>query len=338
MLVKVRDFIRKYKQLTFFIGLLVVGVIFAIAGILSLSKPKVEGVSVDAKIVDIKKEDAGTDGDGSTIYNYYVYVDYKDKEGNEHKNIETGSYSSSMKVGDIIEVKYNPNNPDEIINNSLIADIAFLGIGIACVVFSIVKIISVVKNKNINEYNQVDMSKVSTNQIEMVKNNKEETKEYYFHYTGKLNQSYIMETPDRVPIYEAKCDKMGVIKNSEFTFINHLTGKMTKHLVGHTVETSYDDFLTSSNAKIDNVNVWETLAKGGYSLDPHIDGMKVSFDVKRYDIDVAKIEMAGTNILKDKDTALGNVPGTGLFKIYCKESDIEMVFFSAFVLSKVKFY
>ena len=42
--------------------------------------------------------------------------------------------------------------------------------------------------------------------------------------------------------------------------------------------------------------------------------------------------------LKDKDTALGNVPGTGLFKIYCKESDIEMVFFSAFVLSKVKFY
>ena len=102
MLVKVRDFIRKYKQLTFFIGLLVVGIIFAIAGILSLSKPKVEGVSVDAKIVDIKKEDAGTDGDGSTIYNYYVYVDYKDKEGNEHKNIETGSYSSSMKVGDII--------------------------------------------------------------------------------------------------------------------------------------------------------------------------------------------------------------------------------------------
>jgi len=148
-----------------------------------------------------------------------------------------------------------------------------------------------------------------------------------------------METPERQPIYEARCDKVGIVNKSIFTFINHINGKETKHFVGHTVEVSYDDFITSSNAKIDGTNVWDTIAKEGYSLEPHLNGIKPYFDVLHYGIKVAKIEPAGSNILKDgNNSKLGEIPGIGIFKIYSKQSDIDMVFFCAFVLSKVKFY
>lgn len=338
-MIKIRDFIRKYQQLTFFIGLLIVGVVFSIVGVISLKEPKIDGIEVEAKIVNIEEEKTGEDADGLDTYDYHVYVDYTDKDGVEHSNVESYKYSSSMKVGDTINVEYNPENPEEIVHQSLIGDIIFIIVGLVCVIVSIVKIVKTIKNKNINEYNQVDMSKVTEGQIESIKNNKEEEKEYYFHFTGKLNQSYIMETPNRYTIYEAKCEKMGVVKDAEFTFINHITGEETKHLVGHTVEVSYNDFITSSNAKIDGVNVWKTIGEKGYSLEPHLNGLKTYFDVLHYGVRVGKIELAGTNILKEgKTSKLGEIPGVGLFKIYAKESDIDIIFFCGFVLSKVKFY
>ena len=38
MIVKIRDFIRKYNMLTFYIGLIIVGVVFTVAGAISISK------------------------------------------------------------------------------------------------------------------------------------------------------------------------------------------------------------------------------------------------------------------------------------------------------------
>lgn len=338
-MIKIRDFLRKYNILTFFIGLFIVGIVFTIIGIISLTEPKVDGIKVEAKVVNVDEEIIGEDADGNNNYVYHVYVDYIDKEGNKHTNIESPKASSNMKVGDTIEVEYDPSNPDKLVYQSFIMNIVFLLVGLACVIGSVIKTVLTIKKKNINEYNQVDMTNVSNEQIESVKNNSETENEYYFHFTGKLNQSYIMETTDRKPIYEARCDKIGVVKNYEYTFINHIAGREEKHLVGHTVEVSYNDFVTSSNAKIDGVNVWETIGKEGYSLEPHLAGIKPYFDVLRYGVNVGRIEPAGTNILKDdKTSSLGEIPGVGLFKIYAKESDIDMMFLCAFVLSKVKFY
>ena len=340
MLVKIRDFIRKYKQYSFFIGLLLVGIVFTIVGIVFLSKPQVEGILVEATITNITKENLGTNADGYTEFQYTVYVNYTDKEGNIHSNIEYPIHNDDMVVGDVISVEYDPDNPDVLIsNNSLIVNLIFLGVGIACVVGSIVKIIILIKKKDINEFNKVDMSKASSEKIASIKNSTEEENEYYFHFTGSAGQDYILETMDRKPVYEAICDKVGIVSKSEFTFVNHLTNKKTKHLVSHVTSESFDNFVTSSKFKIDDVNVWDILGKEGYSLVPHFKGLKSYFEVLHYDVPVAKIELAGTKSSSDNSKKiLGNIPIKGMFKVYAKESDIEMVFLCSFILSKVDLF
>ena len=339
MLVKIRDFIRKYKQLSFFFGLFIVGIAFTIIGIIMLSKPKVEGIKVDAKIVDIIKEQTGTNVDGIPEFSYTVYVEYTDIEGRVHSRIEYPTHTDTMVVGDIIKVEYDSNNPDVLVSNNTILDIILLVIGLGATALSIYKIVTVIKTKDINEFNRVDMAKVSSEKIESVKNNHEEEKEYYFHFTGAGNQSYILETMDRHPIYEARCDKMGIISKYKFTFINHLTGKEEQHLVSHVVSESFDNFVTSSKFKIDDVNVFDILGNAGYSLEPHLNGFKSYFDISRYGIKVAKIILAGTKAYKEgASSILGDIPIKGMFQVYCKESDIDMVFLSCFILSKVDLF
>ena len=338
MIVKIRDFIRKYKQLSFFILLSLVGLAFTVFGVISLLQPKVEGIEVEAKIVEILKEDAGTNADGVQTFSYTVYVDYTDKDGNEHTHIEFPRHDDDMVVGNVVTAKYDPNNTDKLVgDNSVIIDIVFIAVGIGCIVLSINRIRKVAKTENINEFDRVDKAEITEEKVEKVKNNNANEKEieYYFHFTGTANQSYILETLDRNPVYEARCDKLGVVSKSKFTFINHLTGKEDEHLVSHVITESFDSFVTSSKFKIDNVNVWDILGKEGYSLDPHFNGLKSYFDVLRYGVKVAKIELAGKEAIKD-NTKVKNIPIQGCFKVYAKESDIDMVFLAAFILSKVE--
>ena len=98
-------------------------------------------------------------------------------------------------------------------------------------------------------------------------------------------------------------------------------------------------FVTSSNFKIDDVNVWDILGKEGYSLEPHFNGLKSYFDISKYGVKVAKIELAGTKAYKENaNKLLGDMPIKGMFKVYAKESDIDMVFLCAFILSKVDLF
>ena len=189
---------------------------------------------------------------------------------------------------------------------------------------------------------------VDPSAAERIRNDSSPVNNYYFHWTGKLNQSYILETPEREAVYEAICDHIGVVTQYKFTFANRMTGESHEHKVSHTVTTRYGDssgnmsfsVVSASKFKIDGINNWDYLDKLGYSIKPKRSGIKLNFDVLHYGVPVAYLEAAGVNILKDDSkSVLGDkLPGTGLYKVSCRESDLEGVFMACFCAARVEFF
>ena len=82
------------------------------------------------------------------------------------------------------------------------------------------------------------------------------------------------------------------------------------------------------------------LADMGYSIEPKRSGIKLNFDVLHHGVPVAYLEAAGVNILNDdKKSLLGDkLTTTGLFKVSCRDSDLEGVFMACFCVSRAEFF
>ena len=338
--------LRKYEGLKFAVGLTLIGLFFVIISIVVIVKPsdvvyeKTEATIslIDEVIIDDETE-------------YQVYVTYT-IAGEKYKDIAFGNYDSKMKVGDKVEIEYDVDRPDRIQAPGSEGIIyIFLVIGIGALGFGIFSLVKTIKTSTdeMNEFDKVDLKEADEATIQSIMNNTEEKKEYYFHFTGKLNQSYIMETPDRTPIYEANCDKITALKPFTFTFKNCKTGESAVHQISHvtTIEVGSsnnvsdwkNNIVTNSYFKIDGMNIWDYIGKLGYSLEPEFTGVKINFNIMHYGVNVARLEAAGTNVLNnDKDYGkLGDLPTQGLYKVYCKDSDIDAVFLAAFTTSRVEF-
>ena len=337
--------VKKFEKVRFHAGLLVIGLFFVVIGGVGTFMPKSEMMEAEAVIQDISVQKSMND---EAEYEYTVLVNYTDADGRIHKNIEYGGYSTGMKPGQKIPIAYNVDNPELIRSPGTdFLPVVFLILGLLCAAAAIVfgKKAIRIPAEEMNELNRAERRAVDPALAEEVRNSSEPQSEYYFHFTGKLNQSYIMETPQRTAVYKANCDKIGVMKPFLFTFENCEKGTSVTCEVTHITTVSYGNangfsIPESSNFTIDGENNWDYLARLGYSLEMKLHGIHMNFDVSRYGVKVARIEAAGANILKeDADSVLGEVlPGNGLYKVWCRKSDIEGVFMACFCVSRVEFF
>ncbi|MBQ7352253.1 MAG: DUF3592 domain-containing protein [Clostridia bacterium] len=107
---------------------LVMGVAIFIMGYTSKNKY----YTAKAVIVDIIEE-VDYDIDGDEDYHYYVYVDYTVNDV-EYKNVQLSYYSSSMYIGQEIEIYYersNPGNPQNPPSTLMIIGGIFVAVSIA---------------------------------------------------------------------------------------------------------------------------------------------------------------------------------------------------------------
>ncbi len=336
--------VGKIERIRFYLMLFVVGVLFVVLAIVGLSMPKPELLSTEGVIERIEFYE---DADGEEMQD--VFVSYVDDKGNSHENIKYPAYSSSMKEGDTVTILFDPSSPEHIqTKGGEVIPYIFLVIGIIAIVISILKIVAGKKKLDSNSPFDITQTHANTFHVEQERRDDSPMKDYYFHWTGKMNQSYILETPDRKPVYEAICDHMGVVTPYKYTFINRITGKSHEHKVSHTITSSYGRSsensrvaaVTSSSFKIDGIDNWEYLGKLGYSIVPKLNGIKLNFDVLYHGMPIVYLEAAGTNILSDNaKTKLGDkLPGPGLYKLSCKDEDIEGVFLACFCASRVEFF
>lgn len=342
------NMLRKIEKIRFYVVLFIVGLLFTAVSVFILAQPAKEYSYVDGTIQDI----IGETVEGEP--NYRVLVSYTDEKGIEHTNVEYPSYSSFMKKGDTVKVAYDPAMPEEIHSPSAEKlPYIFLVIGVAAMAIPVAVIVIKGKKAEIDEqviaspFEDDDLS-FDAEQVRQVDANNEPPKDFYFHFTGKLNQSYILETPEREPIYEAICDHIGVFTPYQYRFVDHRINSVEDHTVTHTKTLRYGNgsdnmnfsVVSNSTFHIDGVSIWEYLTNLGYAVKANQKGIKLNFDVLHYGVPVARLEAAGVNILNDeKKYKLGDkLTSPGLYKVSCKESDIPGVFAACFCVSRVEFY
>lgn len=336
--------VKKIERIRLYVTLFIVGLLFIAAACFAISVPKPEYASAEGTI---QRLEPYTDTDGEDAVN--VFISYTDNDGNLHENVRYPSYSSSMEVGNAVTVLYDPANPEDVhAPGAEFIPYIILIIGFFAIVISIVQIwAGITKNKNDSPFENTE-NPVDPSLAEQIWNDNSPKSDYYFHWTGKLNQSFVLETPERKAVFEAVCDHIGVLTPYRYTFTNHVTGESREHKISHTVTNRVGhgsdsvsfSVVSASEFKIDDVNNWTYLANLGYSVKPEQDGIKLNFDVLHHGVPVARLEAAGTNILKDSAGSLlgDKLPGTGLFKLSCKDSDLAGVFYACFCVSRVEFF
>lgn len=102
----------KLLDLVLRIGALLLSLVFVGVGIFLLCNPTAYDSQTTAEITKIESDGGSWDGD-TFEENFTVYVRYE-AGGKTYENIPLNSYSSSMQVGDTLEIQYNAAEPETI--------------------------------------------------------------------------------------------------------------------------------------------------------------------------------------------------------------------------------
>lgn len=327
--------IKKYAEVRNAFGLLAVGLLLVICCGIILTRPAKEEREVSATILEILTEGTGENETHSVRISYEI-------DGILYET-ELGAYESGWAVGDVIECTYDPADPS-IVNygNGTLVVLIVLTAGVTALVLGALSLTAALK-KSSSEYAQYQKTVYSPEERAKVEENEETCQDYVFHFTGKMNQSFIMENEDGMPVYEAVCGGVTLVKDTDFDFRNLLTGESQSKKIGHTITSSVgsgsDASINVSSAfKIDRVNCWDVLAEMGYGFSFSLKGLKCHYEITRYGAYIGYAETAGTEVLNAKyeNNPLGKIPTNGIFRISCKPSEIEGVFLICFCLSKTE--
>ena len=329
---------KKFNSVRTAIGFIIVGLLlFVIAGI-GFIRPEGESVSVNAVITEINETGVNADNEKE----YQVIVDYV-AEGTRYIK-ELGSYDSRWKVGDVIECKYEVGHPENISygNGKLVALVVMIA-GLLAFLFGLYQLKASVKpSKDYAQYNRIEEEKIDPAKKAAVESSDESMQDYVFHYTGKMNQSHVMKDMVGREVFKAECEGITLLKDTDFDFINMLTGVKTHRKVSHTVTRTVGNGSVfsdvSSGFKFDGNDCWDFLAEMGYGFDFSLKGIKCHYEVKHYGVPVGFIETAGTEIMTDKyeGNPLSKLPTNGLYRISCKPSEVEGFFYICFCITRTE--
>lgn len=231
-------------------------------------------------------------------------------------------------------------NPEDIV-----FPLVFAGIGAVALAAGVLQVVKELKSpvSDKAQYDRVNPAEAEAKKAMYQPDPNEPVEEFVFHYTGHMNQSKVMKTMEGEVVFEAICDKMTMIKDTEFRFVNHLTGDERVRMIGHTVTNSAGvgagvSANLSSTFKVDGVSVWDVIAADGYSFRFSMSGLSAHYEVERYKENVGSAETAGTGLMNPKyaNNPLGKVPSKEIYRVRCKRSDVPAFFMICFALSRTE--
>ncbi len=331
--------LRKIEKIKFYAGLILVGLVFSVLSGIALFAPHGEYLPVEATVVG--KEAAGTSSDAE----YRFFIDYT-AGGQTFRNVEFSSFDAKTEIGDKVTIEYDSDNPANIRSEGgESVPYVILAVGLLALGFGLAKIGAAIRQPaaELDEFHLADAARQNEGSI-VAPDPEEPWEKYYYHFTGKMNQSNILETQDgRREVCYAEQIKMTALKPYIYEFRSRRTLKNVTREIGHTVSVTSGTVYgfripIQKSFTIDGQNNWEFLASLGYTIDMELQGLKPCFTVMRGGVKVAYIETAGTDILTEgADRAVGKVPVNGLYKVECAPSEADGVFLVCFCLDRAFF-
>ena len=270
--------------------------------------------------------------------NFYCIVSYIDKEGNSYSNVRLDAYNSSWAVGNEIEIRYNVNDSNDIKTNSSIymVPIVFMVLGSislivgVCVFVKTIKSIKRKANKNIENVAS-DAPRAD---------NLTDTK-LFFHFGGKMNQSYFVENQEGEVVYECKLIKFNPFASNLYEFVDSKTGYSKQIKIGKTITSSssggmiFVGDVLSSSFKIDGVNCWEYINDKGYEIKHLLEGKTIiHYEIVKNDKVVANIAPANIKDPFNEDSKNFLRMGKGCYRLEFIDASLEDVVMIAFIIGR----
>ena len=158
----------------------------------------------------------------------------------------------------------------------------------------------------------------------------------YFHFGGKMNQSYFAEDKDKRVLFECKMAKFSLV-NDIFVFSDVDNNYSKEYKMGKPTNGSIDDYLTSSYFKIDGVNCWDYLRMRGYQVNHYAlegNGRFMRYEVVNLGQVVANIYPANfKNPWGDEKPKLLSM-ARGCYRIDISNAKLADIMMIAFIISR----
>ena len=230
-------------------------------------------------------------------------------------------------------------------NNKVIGIIVFEALGAIAVVVGILfivrAVISMKKSKPLSE-EEVKANEEKLSIGEPKSENLKDTK-LFFHFGGKMNQSYFAEDRNGQHLYECLLVKFNPFAANTYDFINNQNGFKKTMKIGKNVTTGSDGgamFIGSdftSRFKIDGVMCWDYLRDRGYEIKHLLSGPTlIRYELHKFGKLVANI--VPTNV-KDPFNADNVNPlrmGKGVYRIEIIDCKLDDAVMAAFIISQTE--
>ena len=327
---KFARFMRNTGPARFFVP---VGIVLIVFGIILLSFNTDSYLETVGKVTDVFET---RNQENSKVYDvsFSFTADGKEYEG------VFGELTEEYKVGDEIKVFYNPEDPTQTTNSKLGGIIApiVIGLGVLALAFGVFKTVKAFRNSK--ELDQVP--KAPAVDFEGFKQAPGVT-EYYCRHDGvTLKPGYVLEDAARRTLFEGKMTKQALVGARVFEFVNHATGAVTEHEVGHTTTQSYNDefFSVSSWFKFDGRKIWDVLHEKGLRMRTNLRSKfpNLVYEVSKDGAAFAVIETSGKYVHEDEAAEHKlNVPvGRYYYRVWTNTRDFETLFLTIFAISETE--
>ncbi|MCR5809571.1 MAG: DUF3592 domain-containing protein [Clostridiales bacterium] len=258
-------------------------------------------------------------------------------DGKEYEGV-FADMAGDYKVGDEMDIYYDPEAPEKISNTKAGGFIApiLIAAGAALAGFGIYKTVKAFKKSK-----ELDAGDPFPTDECMALKTAPGATEYYFRFDGNsFKPGYLIEDADRNVLFEGKMLKNSLVGARTFEFNDHTTGSVAEHDVGHVVTQAFNDevFSASSWFKFDGEKIWDVLHGMGVRLrtDMRSKFPYMSYNAAKDGAAFARIESTSVYVHEDEEAEHRiKIPvGKMYYRIWSPSKDLETLFLTVFAITE----